>query len=223
MLMPTVGSQRLLQIAVNQQGSLIHEALCRAGAVAQGDTIAWVSPLASDDYHEYRDGEALRRLRIVDKLHVPLSSFWPKRGAVWDALALVGNGDPLLVEAKAHIPEAASRGTRASAPSRRLIDASLQAARHHLAPRSKVVWSELFYQYANRLAFQFFLRQQNRIQSRLIFLYFTNATDVDGPATEEEWHGAIRLIHAVLGLPSDLRPFAVFEAFLDAASLMHAA
>ena len=85
------------------------------------------------------------------------------------------------------------------------------------------MWSELFYQYANRLAFQFFLRQQNRIQSRLIFLYFTNATDVDGPATEEEWRGAIRLIHAVLGLPSDLRPFAVFEVFLDAASLMHAA
>ncbi len=86
-----------------------------------------------------------------------------------------------------------------------------------------MIWSELFYQYANRLAFQFFLREKNQIASRLVFLYFTNATDVDGPATEEEWHGAIRLIHAVLGLPPDLKSFGVYEAFLDGRLLIDAA
>jgi hypothetical protein len=33
--------------------------------------------------------------------------------------------------------------------------------------------------------------------------------------SEEEWHGAVRLIHAVLGLPKDLKHFGVFDAFLD--------
>ena len=151
--MPTIGSQRLLQVAVNSRPELLRSALRRAGAIRKGESIEWVSPLSSERHREYRDRAALQRLRLDSKLRAPLSSFWPSRGAVWDGLAVVGNEVPLLVEAKAHIPEAASPGSKASPTSRKLIDASLDAARHHLAPRSKAVWGELFYQYANRLAF----------------------------------------------------------------------
>jgi hypothetical protein len=49
-----------------------------------------------------------------------------------------------------------------------------------------------------------------------VFLYFLTADDMLGPMSEEEWHGAIRLIHAGLGLPKDLRYQGVFDAFLDA-------
>jgi hypothetical protein len=100
-----------------------------------------------------------------------------------------------------------------------LISDSLLATRRYLSPRSKAIWIGTFYQYANRLAFQFFLRRRNGLDSRLVFLYFTNAVDVGGPASEEEWRGAIRLIHAMLGLPPDLRSFGVFEAFVDARRL----
>ena len=61
------------------------------------------------------------------------------------------------------------------------------------------------------------------MSSRLVFLYFVNADDVLGPMSEEEWHGAVRLIHAVLGLPKDLKRYGVFEAFLDVKLLQQGA
>ena len=215
----TVGSQKLLQRAVSSRPELLRSALRRAGALGRGEAIEWVSPLAREGFREHRDMAAIRRLGLESTLCEPLSGFWPARGPVWDGLALVGSWIPLLVEAKAHIPEAASPGSRASATSLKVIEESLVVTRRKLAPRSKASWSGVFYQYANRLAFQYYLRQRNHIDSRLLFLYFTNAADVDGPATEMEWHGAVRLIHAVLGLRPDLTDFGVYEAFVDARSL----
>jgi hypothetical protein len=97
------------------------------------------------------------------------------------------------------------------------------ASRLYVDPRSGLNWSGLFYQYTNRLAYQFYFQSLNGLQSSLVFLYFTNAVDMDGPATEEEWHGASRLIHAVLGLPVDLSSFGVYHAFVDARQLADAA
>jgi hypothetical protein len=56
----------------------------------------------------------------------------------------------------------------------------------------------------NRLAHQYSLRKLNDVPSTLVFLYFVNADDMHGPMSEEEWHGAVRLIHAALGLPKEL-------------------
>ena len=84
------------------------------------------------------------------------------------------------------------------------------------------MWSGLFYQYANRLAYQYFLRQANGIPSTLAFLYFVNADDMLGPMSEEEWHGAARLIRAVLGVPKDLKQYGVFDVFVDARLLQDA-
>ena len=127
------------------------------------------------------------------------------------------------MEAKAHIPEAVSGGTKASISSRKLIDRSLAAIRKHLAPRSKTNWAGAFYQYANRLAYQFWPRVLNGIDSSLVFVDFTNAVDMDGPTTEAEWRGAVRMIHAVLGLPANLESFRVYHAYIDARHLTDAA
>jgi hypothetical protein len=129
-----------------------------------------------------------------------LKDFWPSRGPVWDALGIAGDARPILVEAKAHIPEAVSGETRASEKSAQLIESSTLAAKRHFAPRSSASWVRPFYQYCNRLAHHYYLTRLNGIPGSLVFLYFTNAVDMDGPATEEEWHGATRLIHAVLGV-----------------------
>lgn len=217
------GSQRLVQLAVNHRPELLLSALRNCGAVERREQLRWVSPLAAENHCEYRDRAALEKLGLAHHLRKPLAEFWPDRGCVWDALGAAREGRPILVEAKAHIPEAVSTGTRASPRSRELIESSLLQARRHFAPRSKAVWTGLFYQYANRLAYQFYLRSLNDVQSSLVFLYFTNAVDMDGPTTEEEWHGASRLIHAVLGLPADLSRFGVFHAFVDARDLADAA
>jgi hypothetical protein len=59
------------------------------------------------------------------------------------------------------------------------------------------------------------IRKVNDVLSTLVFLYFVNVDDMLGPESEEEWQGAVRLIHAVLGLPKDLKRHGVFDAFLD--------
>lgn len=215
-LSTTRGSQRLLLTAVNTRQQLLHMSLEQAGAIEADELIEWVSPLASESGAEYRDTAALKKLEILDRLSTPIAEFWPARGPVWDGLAKTSKGSPLLLEAKAHIPEMASPGTKASGESRLKIEQSLEVARRHYAPRASASWSGTFYQYANRLAFQFYLKELNGVDARLVFLSFINATEMNGPKSVEEWHGATRLLHAVLGLPADLREFGVFHAFVDA-------
>lgn len=217
------GSQRWLQIAVNRRPQLLTGALQRSGAIGARTLVKWTSPLEKEEFQEYRDCKALEKAGVTPaSLRIPLEQFWPARGPVWDALGSTADRHPVFIEAKAHIPEAATPQTKASEASRRLIDESLGKARAWYAPRATTVWSNLFYQYANRLAYQYFLRQLNSVQSSLVSLYFVNADDMLGPMSEDEWRGAVRLIHAVLGVPKDLTRFGVFDAFLDVRLLQDA-
>jgi hypothetical protein len=210
----TAGSQRWLQIAVNRKPDLLLGALRRSGAIGPRISVEWRSPLEAEQFREYRDRAALAKAGIANPKE-PLASFWPARGPVWDAIGITSEGRPMFVEAKAHIPEAASPATRATPTSRALIEDSLAKARRFYAPKAKAVWNSLFYQYANRLAHQYFFTRVNGVPSIMVFLYFVNADDMLGPMSEEEWHGALRLIHAALGVPADLRSLGVFDVFLD--------
>ena len=62
----------------------------------------------------------------------------------------------------------------------------------------------------------------NGVNSKVVFLDFCNAQDMDGPETELEWKGATRLIHAQLGLPADLTEFGIYHAYMDASQLADA-
>jgi hypothetical protein len=55
----------------------------------------------------------------------------------------------------------------------------------------------------------------NGLPARLVFLYFVNADDMNGPTTEAEWHGASKLIRSVLGVTGDLHRHGVYDAYLD--------
>jgi hypothetical protein len=217
----SAGSQRWLQVAVEKAPALLDAAFRAAGAIAGHETILWCSPL-KPDYREYRDTAALKRLGIEALTKRKLQDFWPSRGPMWDGLATSSRGSLLLVEAKAHIPEAASPRTFAKEESLRKIESALAEARAHYAPRAKANWSGPLYQYANRLAFQYLLSTLNGLPSRLIFLDFYCATDVGGPETIEEWKGATRLIHALLGLPADLSRHGVFHVYVDARKVANA-
>ena len=96
------GSQRWLQVAVANAPVLLDEALLDVGAIDSDDSVAWKSPLASEKFTEYRDGEVLRCLGIAYLPKRSLSEFWPRRGPVWDALGRSKKGCLILVEAKAH-------------------------------------------------------------------------------------------------------------------------
>jgi hypothetical protein len=215
------GSKKWLQVAVNLKRELLLDALRRGGAINQQTSMTWQSPLKEDSFQEYKDSVALQKAGISN-LKEPLDSFWPPRGPVWDAIGTTSDGDPLFIEAKAHIPEAATPATKASPKSLKLIKQSLTRARQVYAPKATADWSNHFYQYANRLAYQYFLREMNGVNSTLVFLYFLNDDDMRGPRSEEEWKGASRLIHAVLGLPETLTSHHVFDVFLDTRLLQDA-
>lgn len=210
------GSQRWLQIAVANNPLLLEAAFRRAEVIGSNESIEWRSPLANDKFCEYRDAAALRCLGIDVLPSRSLAEFWPLGGPVWDALGITSGGAKVLVEAKAHIAEAASPASKASVDSLARIRRSLEEARAYYSPRAKAEWSGLLYQYANRLAFHYLLSRLNGIQCRLVFLDFYNAPDVKGPTSEAEWKGATELIHVLLGLPSDLRSRGVYHAYVDA-------
>ena len=214
----TLGSQRLLQAAVLRADACIDPAVRQALGVPTATRIRWVSPIQSDDYQEFRDSEALERLGL-GHLRSPLAEFWPSRGPVWDGLAVLESGQCLLVEAKAHIAELASPGTKASAPSLKKIDDAFSQVRAAIAPRSSAEWTGTFYQYANRLAFLFFLRKHG-VDAHLAHVLFLNAVDVSGPSDPAEWRGALQLLRAALGLDQHrLKPF-VHEIVLDSKLLV---
>ena len=193
------GSQRWLQIAVEKRPEVLLQALRTQLGLADGDRIEWRSPLRATGFKEYRDGEALRQVGVSKLRLRPLNEFWPARGPVWDAIGIAGK-QPIFLEAKAHIAEMASPGTKASPESLKLIKRSLEQTRQFYAPKATAAWTGTFYQYANRLAHHYLVRELNQIPSRLVFLYFLNAEDVNGPTSEEKWRGAIELLHAALGL-----------------------
>jgi hypothetical protein len=149
-----------------------------------------------------------------------LVEFWPERGPVWDALATTSSGALLFVEAKAHVRELVSPPSKATPDSLNRIEQALLETRKFLAPGSRTDWSCSFYQYANRLAFLYFLRIKNDVNAHLIFVNFLGASDVDGPTSPEAWSAAYTILHAALGLP-ERHPllFSVHHVEIDVAKL----
>lgn len=167
--------------------------------------ITWLSPLAADDYAEYRDTSFLDRLGLAS-LAPSLKEFWPLRGPQWDALGLAG-GCPVLVEAKAHVREFFSPASQASSGSLAQIDRAFALVQGDLGITPASTWSRTYFQYANRLAHLWWLRKQG-IDAKLIFVDFLNDDDMGGPKHAETWEAAFAAANYALGIPERhlLRP-----------------
>jgi hypothetical protein len=188
------GSLKWMQSLVATGG--LDAAIAEELQLPPSDTIQWRSPLAPDDYAEYRD-ESFLRLLGLERLDAELASFWPKQGPQWDGLAQTSDGKVLLIEAKAHIPELVST-CAAGIESRVLIEQSLEKAKRHYGAREAADWTTGFYQYANRLAHLQFLTEHG-VDAHLIFVYFLNDPDM-GRASLAEWAKALDDCHDRLGL-----------------------
>lgn len=206
------GSQKWLQEQVNSGSRALDTALL-SQVQPGGGQIEWLSPLADDEYAEYSDGEFLQLLSLSPAKR-RLESFWPHGGPEWDGLACTDNGSVILLEAKSHITELKS-DCKAKEWSMELIDASLNEASEFYGAVSSDNWTEVYYQYANRLAHLYLLRHLNGIRAWLVFLYFVNDIEMKGPESVEEWREAIKNIHEHLGLTEErLAPY-VIDIFYD--------
>lgn len=200
------GSQRWIQALVNEYPHVLN------AAIGLG-SVDWKSPLATDDYAEYRNDQALELLG-VQLGRRPLKSFWPRGGPQWDALGRASSGAAILVEAKAHVGELFSGATDAGEISAAKIAASLTEVMGGLHAKSGLDWSRRFYQYTNRLAHGYLLHELNELSARLVFLYLVGDAEMKGPDTRAEWEAAIRVLHEALGLPRVAAGF-VSEVFVD--------
>lgn len=212
------GSQKWLQALVNRYPGRINHYLAEALELEAAGSIEWRSPLENDDYAEYRDQAFLKQLGIPVG-SVDLKSFWPRLGPQWDGLARTDRGDLILVEAKAHISEMCSSPTGAKGKSLGLIRASLDETKRFVRSRAKVDWSTCFYQYTNRLAHLYFLREKARLPAYLLLIYFLNDHDMSGPTTEAEWQGAIKLTETFLGLRRHRLSDHILRVFIDVEEL----
>lgn len=212
------GSLKWIQILVNGCPHLIDEPLAQAIGSSVGDGIQWLSPLKCDDYAEYRDSAFLERLGIrLDKR--PLQSYWPRRGPQWDALGKTDTGKVFLVEAKAHVDELVSSGTQSSGKSREMIAASLGETKAFLRAQEGADWMGAFYQYANRMAHLHLLRTLNGIDAYMVFVYFLNDREMNGPETTREWQAAVSMVKASLGLRRHRLSRYVVDIFIDVEAL----
>jgi hypothetical protein len=174
-----------------------------------------LSPLKNDDYAEYSDHESLDLLGLSLKKR-PLADFWPDNGPQWDALGASDSGKVFLIEAKSHIGELSSSiGAKDEGSVRRILQ-SLRETKNFLNSNAEVDWSRGFYQYANRLAHLYLLRQ-NDVPAYLVFVYFLNDLGMAVPATIDQWKGAIELLHTYLRIRRHKLQKYIVDVFIDLA------
>ena len=208
------GSLKNLQDAINKKKKYLNAEISKV--IGKQMNIDWKSPLKADDYAEYRDEDFLKKLGILNEIKYLLRNFWPNNGPQWDALG-VCDDEIILVEAKANIPEMVSPRTSAKNPqSINKIKNSLNKVKKYLSVRDSIDWTGTFYQYVNRIAHLYYLREKNQIKAHLLFIYFINDVTVRGPKTKDEWLGAIQTMECYLGLAKKykLRKY-IHDIFID--------
>lgn len=159
--------------------------------------IHWLSPRRDDDFAEYRDGAFLDLLDL-GALRPALRAFWPARGPQWDALGRAGE-TRVLVEAKAHVRELLSPPSAAKPASHERIAKSLDRVKTALGADERSDWARVLYQYANRLAHLWFLRDQG-VDARLLFVDFVGDEERNGPQSPEAWAATYQVADHALGL-----------------------
>lgn len=214
------GSQKWIQKLVNEKPDLLNSPIRTQLDLPDTEKITWLSPIADDDYAEYQ-GEAFLDLLGIKLPKVSLSDFWPSRGPVWDGLGKSETEKLFLVEAKSHISEVLSPKTGAGVTSLRKIKKSLDETKTFLHSNSEHDWASTFYQYTNRLAHLYLLRELNDVSAYLIFVYFLNDEDMNGPKSIDEWHGAIKLLHSFLGVGRHRLSEFTADIFIDVRMLIN--
>lgn len=198
------GSLKWLQSLIEKGVAGLDEPILRA--LPGSASITWLSPLKDDDFAEYRD-DALLDILDLASLKPAMYGFWPRRGPQWDAVGKTDAGHVLLVEAKAHINEFLSPPTSARGDARVLIKSSLEQVARSLSSPYADRWSDQFYQYANRIAHLWFMREHG-VNAKLILVGFLGDDEMNGPSQSETWEAVYRIADHVLGIPprNHLRP-----------------
>jgi len=209
------GSLKWIQMVVNDYPFILNKQINKFLDRNLDLPIEWLSPRADDDYAEYRD-EAFLGILGINSTELKLKEFWPNRGPQWDALGRASREGPyFLMEAKANIPELISDCQAKAPASLKLIKNSFRETQKYLNCESHIDWTKGSYQYANRIAYLYFLRCLNNVEAYLVFVYFINdRTHI--PTKKSEWEGAIQLQKRLMGLSKHKLQKYIIDVFINA-------
>ena len=209
------GSQKWVQKIINLCPSRLNRLIQQEIASLSGREIQWTSPLEQDKFAEYRDAAFLENLDLQEFTE-ELEKFWPKMGPQWDALGRTADGEIfILVEAKANVPELVSFCGAKDKESLKTISASLAETQEWLNCREpRVDWKCGFYQYANRLAHLYFLREKAQKEgSYLVFLYFVKIRPISALSRGLEFR--LELQKKLMGLSAGSLAGKAIEVFIN--------
>ena len=215
----THGSQKDIQLLANKFPELLDSKLSKI--LNKQIKLDWLSPLSNDEFAEYVDQSFIERLGITNTIIHHLNHFWPNGGAHWDGLAKYED-TVFMMEAKAHISEQKIESTGASQKSLKLIEESLQNTKDFLNVTADISWCrDNYYQYANRIAHLYYLRELNHIDAHLLFIYFLNDSSVSENETQKDWEKAINSVYKSLKLERNnkLSNF-IHHIFIDSKQLL---
>ena len=212
------GSKRWIQILVNKKYDTFNQQIKNSMKTNHDIKIEWISPRKEEVFREYHNG-VFTKLGLRN-LKVPLGKFWPLRGPSWDAVGRGSHDRIFLVEAKSHIPEMNSPPSGASEKSISKIKQALLSTKQYLGASSEVDWTGRYYQYANRLAYLYWLKVLNGVEAYLVLVYFLNDKDQGGPSSESEWREAIMRLNNFFGLTHNKLENNILEIFVDVKDLL---
>jgi hypothetical protein len=203
------GSQRHIQAHVAGDAVALNAAVATelANTGARVESIRWLAPLPPKRFAELRDGKFLDAIGCSPR-RAALAEFWPPRGPVWDALAAAEPGPMvLLVEAKSYPQEMFGSGCQATGSALALIKDSLELTKAWSGASEAADWLGPLYQYANRLAHVYFLREVCGVQAWLVNVCF-----VDDPHRSTDirtWQMHLRTLPQQLGFSAKRAPFTI--------------
>ena len=209
------GSQKWIQYIINGCPDILNGLIQKKLTSLSGREICWTSPLEQDEFSEYRDAAFLENLNLQEFTE-ELEKFWPKMGPQWDALGRTSDGKAfLLVEAKANVAELVSFCGAKDKESLITISKSLNGTQRWLNCREPHIdWKCGFYQYANRLAHLYFLREKAHKETYLVFLYFVeDSTHIR--TSLEDWNCALKMQKNLMGLSAESLTGKVIELFIN--------
>jgi len=205
------GSQYQLQRLVNERAEELNEWLycTSASLLLFGDRIEWVSPLKEQDFQLYKDDflELLLEGEALTVARQKLRQFWPSSSPVWDGLGIVRNDRGeyglILLEAKAHTKEFKSSLRAKSLEDREKIAARIVEVKAEFGSTSAVeMWTNQYYQIANRLCFLYVLQEILNIPTWLVFCHFVNVAS-SKPTSRATWLQHQKRVWQDLGIDSD--------------------
>lgn len=209
------GSQKWIQEIIEKFPDILLRHIQQHKKLQGVQNIDWVSPIKEDNFAEYRDTGFLAKLGLEEYSNA-LSSFWPEGGPQWDALGIdtYNRRRVFLVEAKSHISELITICRACHPKSIEQIDSSIQKTQKFLGIKPIIPWTEGFYQYANRIAHLYFMRQIAKVDAFLLFIYFLNDNTLI-PTTKEQWLGALEIQEKLMGLSSHKLQQFIVKIFID--------